>query len=210
MANRSYLYSSNFVPSPDANEVDRRMTGIAEWNYDIPIAFKVLLSGNPRKCRSSIWEVPEEIAIVGDYDLGLARLFRFLDRIPLPEVVPLKEEARRFLTDEANKNRYFVLECGEIFEMDEVPLSEQNDRLLAEVRNIEPLVEAVLANLSPSQPTTAKPRGFLSRLLGREPPAVAKKASAAGVDSVGLGNWSNILYFDLRQPRQQPDEAPQI
>jgi hypothetical protein len=200
MANRSYLYSSNFVTSPDANEVDRRMTGISEWNYDIPIAFKILLSGNPMKCRSSIWEVPEEIAIVGDYDQGLDRLLHFLDRIPLPEITPLKEEARQFLTDEANKNRYFVLECGEIFEMDDAPPTEQNDRLLAEIRNIEPLIESALADLLPSQASTAKASGFLSRLLDHEPPAPERKGSADAVHSLGLGNWSSILYFDLRQP----------
>jgi hypothetical protein len=200
MANRSYLYSSNFVTSPDTNEADRRMTGISEWNYDIPIAFKILLSGAPMKCRSSIWEVPEEIAIVGDYDQGLDRLLHFLDRIPLPEIIPLKEEARQFLTHDANKNRYFVLECGEIFEMDDAPPTEQNDRLLAEIRNIEPLIESALADLLPSQASTAKASGFLSRLLDRKPPAPERKGSAGAVHSLGLGNWSSILYFDLRQP----------
>lgn len=201
MANRSYLYSSNFVPPPEANEADRRITGISEWKYDIPIGFKILLSGNPRKCQSLIWDVPQEIAIVGDYDQGLDRLLHFLDRIPLPEVIPLKEEARKFLTDEANKNRYFILECGEIFELHDEPLTEQNDSLLAEIRNIESLVESALANLLPSQACTAKASGFFSRLLGRNPPAPERKGSADAVHSLGLGNWSSILYFDMRQPQ---------
>jgi hypothetical protein len=178
MANRSYLYSSNFAPSPEVNEADRRITGISSWRYDIPIVFKILLSGNPRKCLSSIWEGPEEIAIVGDYDQGLDRLLRFLDRITLPEVIPLKEEARQFLTDEANKNRYFILECGEIFELYDEPLTELNDSLLAEIRNIEPLLESALAELLPSQ-------------------ASARKDPTDSLHSLGLGYWSSILYFDL-------------
>jgi hypothetical protein len=201
MANRSYLYSSNFVPSLEANAGDRRITGISEWSYDIPIAFKVLLSGNPRKCRSSIWEVPEEIAIVGDYNLGLDRLLCFLDRMPLPEVAPLKDESRRFLEDEANKNPYFVLECGEIFEMEDSPLAEQNDRLLAEILKIEPVIESSLASLLPNRPSTPKARGFFSRVLGRNPPAAQQKVTTDAVQSLGLGNWSNVLYFDLRQPQ---------
>jgi hypothetical protein len=201
MANRSYLYSSNFAPSPEVNEADRRITGISEWNYDIPIAFKILLSGNPRKCLSSIWEVSEEIAIVGDYDHGLDRLLRFLDRITLPEVIPLKEEARQFLTDKANKNRYFILECGEIFELHDEPHTEQSDSLLAEIRNIEPLIESALADLLPSQASAAKASDFFSRRQGRKPPAPERKGSADALYSLGLGNWSSILYFDLSQPR---------
>jgi hypothetical protein len=201
MANRSYLYSSNLVPSPEANEGEGRMNGISEWNYDIPIAFKILLSANPRKCRSSIWEVPEEIAIAGDYDPGVDRLFRFLDRIALPEIKSLKDEARQFLTADANKNRYFVLECGEIFEMDDEPLVEQNDRLLAEIRNIEPAMEAAIAQFSPTKPSEARSGGFFSRLLGSKSLASEKTIPPDAIHSLGLGNWSNILYFDLRKPQ---------
>ena len=201
MANRSYLYSSTLVPSPEANQNDQRMNGISELNYDIPIVFKILLSGNPRKCRSSIWEVPEEIAIVGEYDHGVDRLLRFLDRLSLPEIIPLKEEARQFLTSDANRNRYLVLECGEIFEMDGEPPAEQNDRLLAEIRNIEPVMESAFATLSPNQPIKSNSGGFFSRLLGSKPSATEGKVSVNAIHSLGLGNWSNILYFDLRKPQ---------
>jgi hypothetical protein len=200
MANRSYLYSSNLVPSPEVGKSELRMNGISEWNYDIPLAFKILLSGKPRKCRSSIWEVPEEIAIVGDYDQGVDRLLLFLDRVPLPQMMPLKEEARRFLTDGANKSRYFVLECGEIFELDDKPLVEQNNLLLAEIHNLGPVIESALADLSLTQPTGPKPAGFFSRLFGTKQPLPKKKDPAKVIDSLGLGNWSNVLYFDLRNP----------
>ena len=35
---------------------DERAVGIAEFGYDIPIVFKLLLSGNPRLCVSMIFE----------------------------------------------------------------------------------------------------------------------------------------------------------
>lgn len=200
MANRSYLYSCNLIPSRSASAPDRQMTGISEWRYDIPIVFKVLVSGNPRKCPSSIWKVPEEIAIVGEYDQGLDRLLRFLEMIPFPEVAPLKDEARRFLTDRANRNHYFVLECGEVFEMEEAPLAEQNDRLLAEVQDIETLIDSALANLLPPPPATAQADGLFSRLLRRKPVVAQREVGPDAFHSLGLGNWSNVLYFDLRQP----------
>ena len=66
MANRSYLYSADTLPTSDVNQKPR-VVGISEWNYDIPVAFRLLLSGYPRKCRSVIWDFPDEIAIAGDY-----------------------------------------------------------------------------------------------------------------------------------------------
>ena len=148
MANRSYLYGTNFEPSPEGDKEHRRVVGISEWNYDIPIAFKLLLSGNPKMCRSLLWDVPEEIALVGDYERGVASLFRFLDRISLSEIVSLREEARQFLTSENNKSRYFVLECGEIFQMEDQAPSFHNERLLAEIQRVEAAAESILAELS--------------------------------------------------------------
>ncbi|HSQ58284.1 MAG TPA: hypothetical protein VLM40_21355 [Gemmata sp.] len=199
MANRSYLYSSQVVPSPETKLGATGLNGISEWNYDIPVTFKILLSSNPRKCRSSIWEVPDEIAIAGDYDPGVERLLKFLDRISIPEVTPLKEEARSFLTDSANKGHYFVLECGELFEMEDEPLSEQNESLLEEIQNIDRVMDDAIAKLPKSAPTPPKSGGFFSRLLGKKPPSTEKQATEDTLCSLGLGHWSNILYYDLRK-----------
>ncbi|WP_444546268.1 DUF7822 domain-containing protein [Aeromonas hydrophila] len=32
----------------------RKLIGVSEWNYDIPIIFNLLLSGNPKTCPSSL------------------------------------------------------------------------------------------------------------------------------------------------------------
>jgi hypothetical protein len=196
MANRSYLYATNFLPSPgDDRGHQRRIVGISEWKTDIPIVFKMLLSGNPKKCRSLIWNVPEEIALVADYEHGTASLFRFLDRIPRPEIVPLREEASRFLTAENNKSPYFLLECAEIFEMEDEPLTLQNDRLLAEIQNVDAAAESILASLSLTHQGDRK-RGFLTRIFGHKAPAPEKKDRGQLVGALGLGNWSNFLYYD--------------
>jgi hypothetical protein len=195
MANRSYLYATSFVPSLEVEQDQRRIIGISEWNYDIPLAFRLLLSAYPKKCRSLIWDVPEEIGLVGDYEQGVARLFGFLDRILIPEIVPLREEARQFLTAESNRSLYFVLECGEIFEMEEQQLTTQNDRLLSEIHNIEGAVESALARFSRPHQLTPK-RGLVGRLFAAKVPAPDNKEQTQDIHAIGLGNWSNVLYYD--------------
>lgn len=196
MANRSYLYSTNSVP-PAADKSQRSIVGISEWNYDIPLVFKLLLSANPKKCRSLIWDVPDEIAVAGDYEEGVTRLFRVLDRISIPEIVPLRDEAREFLAAERNKGQYFVLECGEIFEMIDQPLTSQNDELLSEIRNIDGSAEETLAAYCKS-PQTSPGKGLLSRLLRRTDPS-SPQSSRPDINSIGFGNWSNVLFYDPNQ-----------
>jgi hypothetical protein len=149
MANRSYLYSSNVMPGPDAKANGRKLVGIAEWNYDIPIVFKLLLSGNPQTCPSSIWDNPDPIALIGDYASGVKSLENFLSRIALPSASPLIAEALDFLSKPENRNPCFILECGEIFDMGKTPLPEQNLALLEEIRNLQPEIEKALQSLRP-------------------------------------------------------------
>ena len=80
-----------------------------------------------------IWDCADEIAIAGDYDEGVSRLLRYLDRIEHPRITELRDRTRKFLTVAENKRRYFILECGEIFEMEDAPLAEQTNQLLSEI-----------------------------------------------------------------------------
>ena len=163
MANRSYLYASNTVPARDADPKERRMIGISEWNYDIPIAHKLLSSGNPQACISSIWKLEQKIAIVSEFKAGVDSLTAFLAQLPDTLIRGLRDESIQFLTRPANQRRFFVLECGEIFDMQGGDFEAQNTALLQELRQISPA------------------------------PVLSEKAVAG----LGLGNWSNILYFDL-------------
>lgn len=70
--------------------------------------------------------MPDDIALMADYAPGVERLKEFLNKIDLPTARPLVEEALQFLADECSINKYFVLECGEIFGMDDEPIQEQN------------------------------------------------------------------------------------
>lgn len=172
------------------------MTGIAEWNYDIPIVFKLLLSGNPETCRSSIWSLEENIAIVGDYASGVRRLKAFLDEIDLPEAKPLIDEALNFLGNENNKHQYFVLEAGEIFDMDDEPILEQNNTLLEAIKHLDNEMASALKLLNPAK--NDKPVSFIAKFLGKVPKPVKTTASHIEVlASIWLGNWSNHLYYQV-------------
>jgi hypothetical protein len=198
LANRSYLYSTNVIPGPNAKASGRKFIGISEWNYDIPIVFKLLLTGNPKTCTSSIWDNSEEIALIGDYASGVKSLEKFLSQIDLPAAQELIAEAIEFLNKPENQNKYFVLECGEIFDMGETSILEQNLELLDLVKNLQPEVEQALQSLAPPPVMQPKPVGFFSKLFGRtpEPPSPAHDLMEP-VYKLGLGNWSNILYFDF-------------
>jgi hypothetical protein len=165
MANRSYLYASDLVPARDIEKAKRRIVGISEWNYDIPVAYKLLASGAPEACISSIWKFDGKIAIVSDYEAGVRRLFEYLDRIPKSLIGSHRDEAHVFLSAPENKRRHFVLECGEIFQMQGSDLVQQNQQLLDEIEGFDPPV-----------------------------PRYDEE-----IERLGLGNWSNILYFAPRE-----------
>jgi hypothetical protein len=187
VANRSYLYSSKTVPGDQAPQEKRRLQGIAEWNYDIPLAFKLLLSGNPRPCRSSIWETEELVAIAGDYRVGVERLTQFLQKIKIPVAQPMIQETFAFLNSDKNKNLFFVLECGEIFTMEDEPLLDQTNRLIRDIKNLEPILDPDLSGTSSPRANKVE-KNLVEESINPLKP----------IYELGLGAWANILYFDLR------------
>lgn len=200
MANRSYLYSADHLPeSPEWNE-RRVLNGIAEYGHEIPLAFKILLTGNPTAHRSSIWETPEKIAIAGDYALGRANLASYLNRISDPAARPLIEEALKFLNDPIHSRKYFILECGEIFDLTEGPLGAKNSALLEEIQEIGSNIGST-PTPAPIPSPFQKENGILSRLF--KPKKIEKSARPPDPLSpyyqLGLGSWSEILYFDFSQ-----------
>lgn len=212
MANRSYLYSTNLPPGPDAVDQGRKLVGISEYSHDIPIVFKLLLSGHPRACPSSIWDSEGNIALIGDYDTGVANLQAFFAKVTQTAAQPLIANALEFLHKPENRNPYFVLECGEIFEMSDASISQQNLDVLAQIQNIQPEIDAALQSLQPTttpEPAPApKSAGFWARLLGLAPSQAHAQPPAdpmQPIHALGLGRWSNSLYFDFSQ---DPSDKP--
>ena len=195
MANRSYLYSSDV--DPGYNKTDKKeLIGISEWDYDIPFVYKLLLTGETRMCKSSIWDVSNDIALVGDYLQGVERLKGFFRRIDFPSAQPLLHEATNFLEKKENRRNFFVLECGEIFDMSSQPIHEQNLRLLEEIKNIDADVEKVLSGLNSLK--KSEPKELFANLFGgRACKSDIKNDAIDSIYALGLGNWTNVLYYDL-------------
>jgi hypothetical protein len=170
MANRSYLYSIDAVPYCDSNR--RHVIGLSEWNFDIPLAYKLLVSKNPCVCRSMIWDVEDPVAIVGDYQAGLQLLKSFLAETRSDVLKSAANEAIRFLSDPKVQQPLILLECGEIFDLDGENWAEQNAALLQEIKDIGRRTEGYWRHTrSDADETIAKEIGLRAR-------------------------WSNILYFE--------------
>ena len=217
MANRSYLYSTNIPPGPNAVTQGRKLVGISEYAYDVPIVFKLLLSADTRSCPSSIWDSDGDTALMGDYDVGVAKLRDFFAQIEEPAAQVWMTQALEFLNQPENRNPYFVLECGEIFEMGDMPDEQQNQRLQGQIQNLQPEIDAALqavqqfGTAAPLAPQTApKKPGFLARFFGLAPsqaPARSAPDPMQPIRALGLGYWSNYLYFDFSDANAASDKA---
>ena len=197
MANRSYLYALNGVPAPSVSADALEVTGISEFGYYVPLVYKLLVSSDARACQSLIWSGGEQTAIIGSYAGGVERLRAFLQRIEYPTAAPLVNAAFEFLALERNQRRYFLLEAAETFFMSDDPLELQNAELLNEIRQLEPTLEPL-----PILADAARPTSWFARLFPLSP-----KALEEPLLELGLGYWSDTLYFDPRQADSE-DENP--
>lgn len=86
MANRSYLYSLSNRPTTYTDRPET-ISGVSEWNYDIPFMYRLLMSGDPQLCASLISDGLESdegdekvklYAISGRFEPGFLRVKRFI------------------------------------------------------------------------------------------------------------------------------------
>jgi len=192
MANRSYLYACNQIPGT-TDEAEKSLIGLSEWNYAIPLAYKILLSSNTQACRSRIWNNGEIIALIGDYNGGLSNLTQFLKRITLAEALPDIENTLEFLNKPSNQARYFLLECGEIFSMDDAEIASQNTLLYKKIQALQNTIEQTLQTINTQALPPAKKR--FSIFPSKPEPQPASKDSLRTAAELGLTNWENVLYY---------------
>jgi len=192
MANRSYLYATNSYKDEAGTPLYKDIVGISEYGYDIPIAYKLLLSANPTIVRSSIWDLSGDIAILSPFDEGVNRLSAFLDRIDIPHIDGLKKNSLEFL--EKHRRKYFLLECGEIFDMEDEDLEPQNRRLLNNIASLDSEIDACLAKVGAEVEAEIQRMGSSDQFLSAE----YKNLSAEfrlGIRELGLEYWSDVLYY---------------
>lgn len=200
MANRSYLYSSNIIPGLFTTRT-RSIKGIGEYNYDIPLIYKILMSGQPQPCFSLIWEEPDPTALIADYTEGLARLSQLLVEITVPIAKPLILQTLQFLNNEENKSQYLFLECGELYYMEDKNPYKQNLEVLRDIESYSTMTdfsfinEELLEKTAALEKTFLEERGLVGQTLDDKTQQELNAILLQPYYDLGLGTWSNVLYY---------------
>lgn len=131
MANRSHLFAANTLPTEDGRPDP--VVGISEHNWSIPLAHLLLVSFDTRVVPSMIWG--RRTGVAGDYDRGAALLMELL-RVVGEEVAEEQDFESVVATTKAQLDRqrakYFLLEAGEILDLDDEPAEAAIDRLVGQ------------------------------------------------------------------------------
>lgn len=186
MANRSYLYVVDEIPGQGAPLT--RVTGLSEWKWDVPLVHELLVSGSGRLVPSTIWDAPA-MAILGDYDQGVANLERLFAQLPHDEETQRQiAEARNALNDPANRGRYLLLEVAEIHVLgvtdDDNPFPEMLTEAQGMVHDDEASVDSLI-RYALGLPAEKRPQ------------------------LTGSGSWASNLYFaPSGAPQQEPAAVP--
>jgi hypothetical protein len=128
MANRSYLYSADTLPTETENP--QRVLCVSEHRWDIPLAHLLLAGRQPRVVQSMIWD--PRIGIGAEYAGGVELLLNLLrvvgEGLDDPDFAPRVAEIAEHL--ERQKAEYFVLETGEMISLDGGDVEEAARRLV--------------------------------------------------------------------------------
>ncbi|MGW7100088.1 DUF7822 domain-containing protein [Streptomyces sp. NPDC054838] len=122
MANRSYLYSADSLPTEDENP--KAIRCISEHNWAIPLAHKLMAGYDATIVPSMIWN--PRIGIAADYDRGAALLRDLLKAVGQgledDDFAKCVDKTTAHL--ERQRARYFILETGEMVSItDEDPVA---------------------------------------------------------------------------------------
>lgn len=171
MANRAYLYAKK----------GNKVTGISEYNYDIPISHKILVSQNVKTVRSKIFRSPFKIAIQGDFKKGIEKLYTFLEELKSKEYFGENvlneyiEETKAFL-EENNDYEHFHLECGELFGYN---MYFKNRKLFKEIWNIDKVIEEFY------------------NIIDEMKKGGNKDKEERMINLLGIREWSEYLYYEI-------------
>ena len=198
MANRSYLYSLDFDINKEKRNEGKKVCGLSEWPYDIPLAYKILMSQESKLSKSIIWETDEKIAILGNFYKGRERLFSFLDKLLKMNLLDKNElesqifETKEYLNDSKHENKYIILECGEIFEMNEDELENQNKFLYEDILKIDVAINNFIEEIK--KPLN-KDHYDVKKLINRNKLSIEKAVNTVKLNLLGIAFWSDVLYY---------------
>lgn len=150
MANRTYLYITDDV------EKREKIRGIAEYNYDFPLLFKIMCSTEPVPGKSSIFNLEEKAAIISEMSGGIDKIKSFLLKMKEEKstlgsgkelvVSETCEKIMEFLDENKFLDegyRYFLLEAAELYEMEADSHKEFEKLTLRDIEEINNTVKDV-------------------------------------------------------------------
>jgi hypothetical protein len=196
MANRSYLFSFDEFHEG----MPSKPRGVHEWNWSIPLSHLILLSGQPRTYRSSLWK--GKIAIVADYSPGVQRFLAFLrileasGQLDKPKAFKkAAQEAEKFLTVPKERGRFLLLEPGEILAMGKDDLEKQNEKLVkSKIPTVTKQIDTVL---------TRQPEKLFQSAAGW----LSAIRTEWNDSALGLGSFSDVLYYQLDRSKDDDDDS---
>jgi hypothetical protein len=217
MANRSYLYALGFDRTKGKREKGEKIFGLSEYPYSIPLSYKILVSQDSKNSHSNNWDYEHPIAIQGNFEKGRQKLVDFLSKLSNENIFDKSElekqisETKEFL--DKHKLENIILECGEIYEMGDEELEEQNRKLFEEeiLKIDEKLEEAIadfkqekinILNLRSEIVELSKPRSSFQELFSSDKTSEIQKLEEQVKNkeqemwnTLGINYWSDILYF---------------
>lgn len=114
MSSKAYLYGTNTGLTS--------LKEVAVTDDQFSLVFQILLSGHTSLVDSKIWNPPHPLAIKGDFNSGVHRLFHFLEYLKTQKSFDTSsfnifhEETKHFFSGfDFNHRSSFFLEAGEIF-----------------------------------------------------------------------------------------------
>jgi hypothetical protein len=198
MANRSYIYSIDFDRTLEHRSENKKVCGLSELNYSIPLAYKILVSQNSKISPSVIFDYEKPIAIIGDFYKGREKLFLFLDELLKTDIIDkdeLKREiktSKEFLYDAEHENKYAILECGEIYTMNDGELEEHNRKLYEEeIVKIDETIKTFMDEIQKISVT-----GELAKLARRNRLTPAQAINGEKLNRLGISFWCDTLYYE--------------
>jgi hypothetical protein len=195
MANRSYLYSSNIEPIGGDSLI---LTGLSEWNYDIPLLYQILFAGHSAlPCKSLVFDIEESSAIYIEYQVALNNLNEFADGISKSYSSISLKSSLDFLVQERNVGKYLVLEPYEIYTLEDGNIESQQESLLAKLKDIR--VELLAKDLIDKYSSIEE--GVFS-IFSKNKKSFNKLEDF--LNSSGFSEWSNILCYAPYPPKTEP------
>lgn len=189
MANRAYLYSADQKPAgATAGEIDT--VGLSEFEWDIPVVYKILLSAGTEAVDSTIFPNPEKedeplpVALAADYQRGLNRLALFFDDLKEHIDPEVAAKTLAFLRDPKNARKYFLLEAAEVYALQ----ADSEEDLIAENNTM----RLILSNPGIMNPDDD---AEIAKYYSDEVLEEIEVYDTDTIDEITDMEWSNHLYY---------------